>query len=144
MKNYNPKPLIEEHYHIQELMDFQDKRSKERTETRNRLKEAEEREDLIKDAKLFIVTDFYCAKCKEDFRSQSIKEVEQDWSCLSQRIAFYKSKCSKGHWVIRLITDREIDAFWMKSRKVALDRGNHFRDIMQPFETGYNMLYGKK
>lgn len=140
--NQVPRPNIENHYHIQELIEAQEKRSDERTYHRNKEVEKNERESLIKDAKLVVVTDFYCLKCKSDFKSVSIKEIENDWSA-PQRIAFYKSKCDKGHWCIRLITDKLKDGFWVRSRLCALDRGRATLDILQPHETGYNILYGK-
>ncbi len=139
-----PKPLIEEHYHIQSLIKGQEKRVEDREYHRNVSKEKEERNDLIKDAKRIVLTDFFCRKCKEDFKAVAIKEVEIDWSNSAQFIAFYRSKCDKGHWCQRLITDRHRDAFWSKSKLMALDRGNHFADTIQPHETNFNLLYGKK
>ena len=145
MTNFNQTlhPLIEDHYEIQELINNQEKRTNDRNYYRNRQKELDERTNLIKDAKGFVLTDFWCDICKKDFKSQSIKQIEDDWNA-DQQIAFYKTKCFKGHWCIRLITDRFKDAFYYKSKFVALDRGNHFTDILQSFETGFNMLYGKK
>lgn len=142
--NQTPHPDIEDHYHIQELITAQEKRSDDRNFHRNRIKDLEEREDLIKDSKEVALTDFWCDTCKEDFKGQSIKQIEVDWSNTSQRVAFYKNKCSKGHWCIRLITDRHKDAFFQKSKLLVLDRGNHYNDIVQPFDTNFNLLYGKK
>jgi len=141
--NQNPHPQIEDHWHIQELINAQEKRVEDRTFHRERIKALEEREDLIKDSKFVTQTDFYCQKCKEDFKSQAIKQVEEDWSS-SQRIAYYKTKCFNGHWCIRLITDRHKDGFFQKSKLMALDRGNHFNDTLQPWDIGFNLLYGKK
>lgn len=144
MKNYSPKPLTEEHYHVQDLIDRQEKRTDDRNYHREKEKERAEREDLIKDSKIITVTDFWCNTCKEDFKSMAIKQVEVDWSCPSQRIAFYKTKCDGGHWCIRLVTDRHRDGFYSKSKLMELDRGNHYADTVQPYETNFNMLYGKK
>jgi len=146
MSNYNntPRPLIETHYHIEEIIKSQEKRTEERNYSRNQAKEKEERNDLIKDSKAITLTDFWCDKCKKDFKGMAIREVETDWSCSNQMIAFYRTKCSKGHWCIRLITDRHKDGFYVKSKFVALDRGNHHNDILQPWETGYNLLYAHK
>lgn len=140
---HTPRPLIEDHYHIRELIENQEVRAADRIAYREKEKTAAERDDLIKDAKWFVLTDFWCDTCKKDFKAQAIKQVEDDWNA-NQRIAFYKTKCFKGHWCIRLVTDRHKDAFFIRSRLLALDRGNHAADIVQPFETGYNMLYGKK
>lgn len=143
MKDYSPKPLIEYHYHIKELIESQEKRSDERNYFREKGKVSEERNDLIKDAKIIVATDFWCNLCEEDFKSMAIKEIEIDWSCPSQFIAFYRSKCSKGHWCMRFITDRHKDGFWTRSKLCALDRGNHSLDTLQPHEIGFNMLYKK-
>lgn len=139
-----PRPLIEEHYHIRELIERQDKRSQDRSYHQQKIKDKEERTLLIKDSKRAVLTDFFCPLCKLDFKSVSFKQVEQDWSNMAQDIAFYRTKCFKGHWCIRHITDKLKDTFWMNSKAVAKDRGKHFKDIIQPFENNYNLLYGKR
>jgi len=139
-----PRPEIERHYHIKELIDFQERKAQDRNYHRDKEKERGERESLIKEAKAVDILDFYCEPCRKDFKSISIKEIEEDWSCKGQNIAFYRSKCDCGSWVIRLITDKYKDPFWTKSRFLALDRGNHQLDIIQPHETNFNLLYGKR
>lgn len=143
MKN-QPKPNIEEHYHIEELIERQRVRSEDRTYHQDRLKALEERNSLIKDNKIFEVKDFHCIPCNVDFKGQALKQIEVDWTNPTQNIAFYKTKCFKGHWCIRLITDRHRDHYWFKSLAVARDRGKHSDDMLQPYETGFNLLYGKK
>lgn len=138
-----PHPNIEDHYYIQELIQGQERRHADRVAAQNRVKSLEERDKLIEDSKLFTLTDFWCDECKVDFKAQAVKQIEDDWNA-NQRIAFYKTKCWRGHWCIRLVTDRHKDAFFYRSKFMALDRGNHFADTVQPFETGFNMLYGKK
>lgn len=140
---HTPRPLVEEHYHIKELIERQEKRTDDRIYHREKEKEREENEKLIKEAKQVCVTEFWCDKCKQDFKSMSIKEVESDWNNPSHQIAFYRSKCDKGHWCQRLITDKHTDAFWTKSKLVARDKGLHINDIIQPHETGFNLLYGR-
>jgi hypothetical protein len=146
MKNYDyiPRPEVENHYHIRELIERQERRSDDRNYHRNREKERAEREELIKAAPPLVLMDFWCGKCKEDFKDYVYKQVEEDWSLPSQNVAFYKTKCFEGHWCIRLITDKYDDPFWMNSRAIARDRGLHHNDIIQPFETNYNLLYGKR
>lgn len=146
MREYDhiPRPDIEQHFHIRDLIEGQEKRTADRVYHQNREKMLAEREDLIKDSKMICLTDFYCERCQEDFKGQSIKQIEEDWSCPTQRIAFYKNKCSKGHWCIRLITDRHKDGFFNRSRLIAKDRGNHHDAIIQPWEIGYDLLYGRK
>lgn len=138
-----PHPLVEDHYHVQELINGQEKRTQDREYHRNRIKAVEERESDIRASKVAEDLDFWCEECKEDFKFHARIQVEEDWNG-DKRIAFYKAKCRSGHWCIRLVTDRHKDGFYQKSRLVARDRGRHHADILQPFETGYNMLYGKK
>tara|TARA_R110000868_G_scaffold86958_1_gene243526 strand:- start:15615 stop:15959 length:345 start_codon:yes stop_codon:yes gene_type:complete len=111
---------------------------------RNREQAQKEREDLIKDSKSVDIKEFWCDECKMDFAELVWKQVEVDWSNTAQRIAFYKTKHECGNWCIRLITDRNRDAYWFESMQVSRDRGKHHNDILQSFETGYNLLYGKR
>lgn len=145
MRKHEPKPLIEEHYHIQELIDRQEKRTEEKNYHREKAKEKEEREKLIADAKPVEDKDFFCRHCQDDFTCQSVLQIEVDWSNSAQRIAFYKAKHKKcGNWCIRLVTDRQRDGYWIRSRRVRADQGKHHNDLLQPFETGFNLLYGKR
>lgn len=138
------QPLIEEHYHIQELINAQEKRANDRDYHHNRIKETEERNTVLADSKLVTITDFWCDKCHKDFKSQAVRQIETDWTNTKQKVAYYKTKCFQGHWCIRLITDKNKDAFWTKSKLMAKDRANNINAILQPFETGYNLLYGHK
>src|SRR6266540_3092430 len=101
MSNYDhvPRPNVERHYHIRDLIEAQEKRSEDRQRFRDRERENQERNALIKDNKIF-------CKCDEEFKSMTIKEVETDWTCSTQNIAFYRAKCPKNHWCIRFITDK--------------------------------------
>lgn len=142
--DYVPRPKVEHHYHIKELIDAQERRASDRNYHRQKQKDRDEREKDIRDAQLFVLTDFWCHVCKTDFKSQTIKEVEQDWSCPSQRIAFYKTKCTKGHWCQRRITDKSSDGFLSRSKNIARDKGQHYADTIQPYQTNFNLLYGKQ
>lgn len=138
-----PRPEIENHYHIRELFEFHERKTEDRSYHRDKEKEKQERDDTINSVQTFVATEFWCDTCKEDFKAQAIKEIETDWSNPNQRIAFYRTKCFKGHWCMRLITDKHKDAYWFKSRAVHRDRGEHYADTLQPHETGFNMLYKK-
>ena len=140
-----PRPITESHYHIRELIENQEKRTNDRNLSRSKEKEKAEREEEILKAKPADIIEFYCTDCEEDFAQVAFKQVETDWSNTSQRIAFYKSKHDDcGAWAIRYITDKYSDPYWSESKQVARDRGKHYADILQPWETGYNLLYGRK
>lgn len=144
MTKNEAKPLIEEHYHIQELIENQTKRANEREYYRQQSKNKALRGELIADSKDIEIKEFYCRTCKQDFPSLAHKQVEVDWSNTDQHIAFFKTKHSCGTWCIRYITDRLDDPYWMESPKVYRDRGEHYQDLIQPFENGYNLLYGRQ
>jgi hypothetical protein len=146
MDNYDhvPRPFIEHHYHIRELIERQERRVADRNDYRNRKKARDERESVLLDSKSTAVTDFWCDRCKKDFKCHVVRQIENDWHDTDDRIAFYKTKHDCGNWCMRYITDKSRDPFWFKSKLVALDRGNHYADTLQPFETGFNLLYGKK
>lgn len=138
-----PKPLIEEHHHIQGLIDRQEKRAEDRETHRNRSKQREERENIIKDAPDAVLQDFWCTRCGKDFKAPAIKQVEIDWTNPRQHIAFYKTKHCRT-WTMRLITDKNRDPYWCRSKMIKAEQGKYYKDLIQPFETGFNLLYGKK
>lgn len=146
MRDYHhtPRPEIEYHPHIQMLIERQEKRTKDRNFHRNREKEYAERQEEIDKAKSWDVIEFFCTRCQEDFAHFAHKQVEADWSNPRQNIAFYKGKHDCGEWAIRYITDKFSDPYWLESPQVARDRGTHHNDLIQPFETGYQLLYGRK
>ena len=139
-----PHPSIEDHPHIRMLWEGQDKRVKDRTYHREKEKNAQDRMDSIKAAKWKEILPFWCNSCSKDFLAEGIKEVEQDWSNPSQYISFYRAKCDRGHWCMRLITDRRRDTYFYRSKAVARDRALHHVDTIQSWETGFNLLYGRK
>lgn len=142
---YEPKPLIEEHWHIQQLIDAQERRVAERNYSRDKEKLKAMRQGDIDIEPMAVIKEFWCDKCKMDFVSPAFKEVEPDWGNTNQNVAFYRTKhrtCNQ--WTMRLITDKFADSYWYKSRKVAFDRGKHSIDLLQPFENNYNLVYGKK
>lgn len=141
--DHTPHPLVEDHYHIRELIEAQEKRSADRQQYRDREKLRDERNSDVRDAKAMELKPFWCDKCQEDFFAQSIKEVEVDWSCPTQYIAFYRTKHWCHTWCMRLITDRHRDAYWFRSKEVARDKGKHYQDLLQPHQTGFNTLYKK-
>lgn len=143
-KDYGPKTNVEQHHHIEDLIEGQKKRTEDRHYHQERIKKAEEREKDMREAKLLQVVDFHCRHCRVDFTSTAMAQVEIDWSNPTQRIAFYKMKHKEcGNWCIRHITDKWKDAFWSLSRKVNNDRSKFHNDLIQPYEEGFNLLYGK-
>lgn len=137
---HEPKPLIEEHYHIQELIDRQQKRYDDKEYHKNADAVRYEREKDIAEAKNVDVKPFFCVKCQKDFVSITYKQID-NWG----DSACYKTKHKPcDSWCMRLITDSWRDAFWTRSKLLAKDRRDHALDMIQPHMTGFNTLYGKK
>ena len=139
-----PRPEIEHHPHIRNLIERQERKSKDRNSHREKEKEQAERQEEIDKAKVVDVIEFYCTKCQEDFAHIAFKQVETDWSNIAQNIAFYKGKHDCGTWAIRHVTDKFMDPYWFESPQVARDRGEHHDSLLQPFESGYQLLFGRK
>lgn len=85
---------------------------------------------------------FLCRKCGKDYVPKRIVKVEQqDWNT-NGVFRFWRSKHC-GEWNVRLITDKITDKFFIKSPSVIRDRRLHRLDLLQPQETGFDMLYRK-
>jgi hypothetical protein len=86
---------------------------------------------------------FYCSKCKKDYIPKRIyKVISYDWNT-NQLFRYWRSKHCK-RWNTRLITNKMRDKFFIKSPSVIKDRRLNKLDMIQPGETGFNMLYGRK
>lgn len=139
-----PRPNVEHHPHIRALIESQEKRTADREQFRARDKQNSEREEIIADAKKMATIDIWCDKCRTDSKGVAVLQVETDWSNPRQRIAFYRMKCFKGHWCMRYVTDRMRDPFFIKSKAIRKMQGDHYADTLQEYQSGFQMLYGRK
>lgn len=135
---YDPKPVVEEHYYIQDLINKQERRTAEKRRYRDQKAQENDRRDSIDGFPDIATLDFYCEHCKVDFVARAKKQIDS-WDL----IAYYKMKHRCGTWSVRHITDRDRDPYFFRSKKIAWQRADKVVDILQPFETGYNMAYGK-
>lgn len=86
---------------------------------------------------------FYCVKCKQDYFPKRVVKVEQqDWNT-GGVFRFWRSKHC-GTWNTRLISQKVKDKFFIKSPSVIRDRRRNKEDLLQPNETGFDMLYKHK
>ncbi len=84
---------------------------------------------------------FYCRVCKKDYFPMRVVKVEQnDWNT-GGTFRFWRSKHCKV-WNVRLISQKIKDKFFIKSPSVCRDRRLHKLDLLQPQESGFQMLYG--
>ena len=84
---------------------------------------------------------FYCSVCKQDYFPKRVVKVEQqDWNTHGV-FRYWRSKhCSK--WNVRLISQKLHDKFFIKGPSICRDRRLNKEALLQPGETGFNMLYG--
>ena len=139
MPPFQPRSIVEYHPHIQELVLAHEKRQADRQYHRDIEKM---RDEAIKDIKIapnFEKIHCYCEGCGREFTARAAKIVDS-WS----PIAYYRTKCRCGKWNIRRITDKLWDRYWFKSKEISKQRYENFADILQPFESGFNMLYKTK
>lgn len=127
-----------------------DKIYQERFEERDREKTKEgyqkENELEVNDGIKTPLSDYYCKKCKKDYEDyRTTYLVQNDWERVGKKVSFWKSKHKPcGTWNIRYITDKLHDPYWTQSPKMKKDRGNYYRDMLQPSDSGFDMLYANK
>jgi hypothetical protein len=133
--------MIEEHYDYQKLVKVIDKQYEERDLIKQR--EAIRKEFDIDDdipAELF-----HCPTEGKDYRPRVVFKIEEpDWNT-GQTFRYWKSKCKDcGQWNKRFITQKYKDPFYLQSTTIRKDKSNNYKDLIQPEEKGYTMLYGHK
>lgn len=138
-RKHSPVPLVEEHYHVKDLIDGQQKRSDDRSYHQEVEKQRDGQLKDIQGFKDIELLDFWCSACQKDFVARARKQIDS-WAT----IAFYKTKHPCGQWCMRHITHRFKDKYFFQSKKIAKDRVVNHNEMVQSFETGYNTLYGKK
>lgn len=126
-----------------------DKIYQERFDERDREKTKEgyqkENELEVNDGIKTPMTDFYCKRCKKDYDDyRTTYIIQNDWERIGKKSSFWKSKHKCGQWNIRYVTDKSHDPYWTLSPKMKKDRGNYYRDMVQPDQSGFDMLFGHK
>ena len=132
---------LSEHYDYQKLTKVIDKQYEERDLIAQRQalrKEFDIDDDIPAEM-------FYCPCNKKDYRPRVVFKIEEnDWNT-GQTFRYWKSKCKDcGKWNKRFITQKSHDPFYQQSTSIRKDRRNNYKDLIQPSERGYNMLYGHK
>jgi len=130
---------------VQRLTNRMQSRQEERDREQTRQGYLMENEKEIQEGLKARLSDFYCKKCKcdyEDYKSTGV--VETDWTNEDKCIAFFNSRHKCGQWNRRYITNKFTDPYWSRSPKMKRDRGNYYRDMVQPNQSGFEMLYGHK
>lgn len=141
---HTPRPLVEDHHHIRELIEGQERIAADRQWHRDNESANQDRAKELASLERRQVMPFWCRLCARELHAETILEVERGWENPDVPVAFYRTKCEAGHWCIRHGLDKGRDPYFERSRSVARDRGEHAADVLQPWESGYDMLYGRK
>ena len=120
----------------------------------NTRKDKESAYDEITKAPKKTRTEAYCMKCG-DSKLRGVKAtnkygidtngerfITDDWA-KGRCTAYYIGKCSQcGGTLTKRITNKGLDAYFKRSKKVIRARNQYRLDILQPNDEGYNALYG--
>lgn len=82
--------------------------------------------------------EFFCTACDEDF-------VAPAWKVWNDRhgMGFWRSFCYNCESpVVRYITHKNLDPYYHLSKKVRLMQSTYAKDIIQPGQYGFKLLYG--
>jgi hypothetical protein len=130
------------HHQVDKLERLVDRNTNERAKDKEEKDRKYDRERLIADSKDNVTSAYWCSKCKKDYQAPSRRFIETDWNT-GDNIAYYVSHCPKRHINKRFITDRLFDPYYRSSRMLQVQRIDYQKDLIQPFQSGYNMLYGQ-
>jgi len=88
----------------------------------------------------FSVMDFWCRKCRKE-RTGLGEKVVVTWN--GEKSAWYQS-WGLCHRLRRHITDKLDDPYWKESPKLKKERATYFKDMLQPGQEGFDLLYSNK
>lgn len=102
-----------------------------------------ERQKLIDEAPQSLRLEFWCDQCQRDCTGIGYKVVR--WHQPSkEKIAYYIGKCPVNHKVVRFITDKLWDPYYVHSRMIQTERRKYAKDLLRPGDPGFDALYGKR
>lgn len=94
----------------------------------------------IADAPPATITQFWCRKCRKDRTALGEKRVIS-WD--GTPFAYYASHRA-CHALRRYITDKQADPYWRESASLRRDRARLRKDLLQPGQEGFDLLYSHK
>ena|SRR3990167_682342 len=80
---------------------------------------------------------FWCEKCRADYDLEGVVD-----SVLGDR--YFRACCPTGHKVVRYIENKQNDPYFLRSKKMQVERQRLSRDIIQPGQTGFETYYKKE
>lgn len=117
-----------------------DNNREERTRYQRMHEALQDRTREILNAKQVLQMSFWCTDCEADVSTKGTKVIRQHHGKLP--IAWWVGFCPVRHKLIRRITDKVNDPYYMKSYVVRRDRSRHKDDLLTPDQARFWMLYG--
>lgn len=116
---------------------------KAKTEDRERFyalqKWLHERRDDVLQAPSYVMTEFWCNTCKKDFDGSGFKQVrvppQGAW------FAYYVGRCTQGHQALRYITDKLLDPYFRRSKRIKIQQGRYSDEMLQPWQPRFRQIY---
>lgn len=126
----------------QRLKDRYDHVRKLRLERQEKERPYLDRISAIFEAPKVVITDFWCNKCKRDCNGHGYRQV----SLIRQKLptAWFKAYCPKGHLMLRYITDKNIDPYYLLSFNLQRQRYDLRDDLLTPMDPRFRVLYPKQ
>lgn len=112
----------------------------ERAAYQRKYDQLQQRVREIVDAKQVLRMSFWCEDCEADVTAKGTKIVRQHHGKLP--IAWWIGFCPARHKLIRRITDKVNDKYYLRSFIVKRDRARFSDDLLTPEHTRFWMLYG--
>jgi len=82
--------------------------------------------------------DFYCRSCDEDFKLIGNK----GYTSYKGGRWFYSAKCKCGKELIRRITDKDGDPYFVQSKRLRTDRRRYWKELLQRDDPRFRGVYG--
>lgn len=134
--------MTQKQEYLNKLAGIVDRNREQREERRRReqyLKDKQERKDEIEKAPEYKRTQFWCNDCKLDFEQRGYKSVVTSFDCAS-----YKTRCPEcNKTCYRVIYDYDYE-YYNNSQFIKEMRLKYAKDMLQPGDEGFEVLYGKK
>jgi len=116
---------------------FEDEWNRKKIIRKNEADELRVKKELVALAWVKYV-DFYCKDCDEDMKLIGHKA----FTSYGGGRWFYRAKCECGNELIRRITDKDGDPYFVQSKQLRTDRRRYWKELLQRSDARFKGVYG--